>query len=66
MTPTPGAEEKKSFDKSLQDIRASAAMPDETPAALPDNRNAEQPDVDSVLSEIERAPTQTPSTSPRG
>ena len=52
-------DEKKSFDKLLQDIQASAAMPDDMRDVLPDQPKVEQPDVNSVLTEIERSPAQT-------
>src|SRR5437588_12976334 len=52
-------DEKKSFDKLLQDIQASAAMPDDTRDVLPDQPKVEQPDVNSVLNEIERTTAQT-------
>jgi outer membrane protein OmpA-like peptidoglycan-associated protein len=52
-------DEKKSFDQLLQDIQASAAMPDDTRDVLPDKPKAEQPDVSSVLTEIERSTAQT-------
>ncbi len=51
-------DEKKSFDKLLQDIQASAAMPDDTRDVLPDQPKVEQPDVNSVLTEIERSTAQ--------
>jgi outer membrane protein OmpA-like peptidoglycan-associated protein len=51
-------DEKKSFDKLLQDIQASAAMPDDTRDVLPDQPKMEQPDVNSVLTEIERSTAQ--------
>src|SRR5437899_6501401 len=51
-------DEKKSFDKILQDIQASAAMPDDTRDVLPDQPKVEQPDVNSVLTEIERSTAQ--------
>src|SRR5213594_2324854 len=57
-------DEKKSFDKLLQDIQASAAMPDDVRDALPDQPKVEQPDVNSVLTEIERSPAQTFSSDP--
>src|SRR4029453_6840137 len=57
-------DEKKSFDKLLQDIQASAAMPDDTPDVLPDKPKVEQPDVNSVLTEIERSTAQTLPNSP--
>jgi outer membrane protein OmpA-like peptidoglycan-associated protein len=57
-------DEKKSFDKLLQEIQASAAMPDDTRDVLPDQPKVEQPDVNSVLNEIERTTAQTLSKSP--
>jgi outer membrane protein OmpA-like peptidoglycan-associated protein len=51
-------DEKKSFDKLLQDIQASAALPDDMRDVLPDQPKVEQPDVDSVLTEIERSTAQ--------
>jgi outer membrane protein OmpA-like peptidoglycan-associated protein len=59
-------DEKKSFDKLLQDIQASAAMPDDTRDVLPDKPKVEQPDVNSVLTEIERSTAQTLPNSPIG
>src|SRR6266702_5861761 len=58
-TDTQLPDEKKSFDKLLQDIQASAAMPDDVRDALPDQPKVEQPPVDSVLTEIERSTAQT-------
>src|SRR5215467_629679 len=55
-------DEKKSFDKLLQDIQASAALPDDTRDVLPDRPKVEQPDVNSVLTEIERNAAQTLTT----
>jgi len=52
-------DEKKSFDKLLQDIQASTAMPDDTRDVLPEQPKVEQPDVNSVLNEIERTTAQT-------
>src|SRR6266480_3733076 len=52
-------DEKKSFDKLLQDIQASAAMPDDVRDVLPNQPKVDQPDVNSVLTEIERSPAQT-------
>ena len=57
-------DEKKSFDKLLQDIQASAAMPDDVRDALPDKPKVEQPDVNSVLTEIERSTAQTLTSDP--
>lgn len=59
-------DERKSFDKLLQDIQASAAMPDDTRDVLPDKPKVEQPDVNSVLTEIERSTAQTLPNSPNG
>jgi outer membrane protein OmpA-like peptidoglycan-associated protein len=57
-------DEKKSFDKLLQDVQASAAMPDDLKDVLPETPKVEQPDVNSVLNEIERTTAQTLSNSP--
>lgn len=57
-------DEKKSFDQIMQDIQASAALPDDTRDVLPDQPKVDQPDVNSVLSEIERSTAQTLSTDP--
>src|SRR5438309_3558402 len=57
-------DEKKSFDKLLQDIQASAAMPDDVRDVLPNQPKVDQPDVDSVLTEIERSTAQTPPSNP--
>ncbi|HEX4697720.1 MAG TPA: hypothetical protein VH254_08615, partial [Candidatus Udaeobacter sp.] len=52
-------DEKKSFDKILQDIQATAALPDDTRDVLPDQPKVDQPEVNSVLTEIERSTAQT-------
>ena len=52
-------DEKKSFDKILQDIQATAALPDDTRDVLPDQPKVDQPDVNSVLNEIERSTAQS-------
>ena len=57
-------DEKKSFDKLLQDVQASAALPDEMRDVLPDQPKVEQPEVNSVLNEIERSTAQTLETDP--
>src|SRR5437762_14210081 len=46
-------DEKKSFDKLLQEVQSTTAMPDDTRDALPDKPKVEQPDVTSLLGEIE-------------
>ncbi len=63
-TDTQLPDEKKSFDKLLQDIQASAALPDDTRDVLPERPKVEQPDVNSVLTEIERNTAQTLTTNP--
>ena len=57
-------DEKKAFDKLLQEIQASTAMPDDTRDVLPEQPKVEQPDVNSVLNEIERTTAQTLSINP--
>src|SRR5213596_976612 len=52
-------DEKKSFDKLLQDIQASAALPDDMRDVLPDQPKVDQPEVNSVVNEIERSTAQT-------
>ncbi len=59
-------DEKKSFDKLLQDIQASAALPDDVRDVLPDQPKVEQPDVNSVLTEIDRSTAQSLSSDPSG
>jgi len=48
-------DEKKSFDKLLQEVQASTALPDDMQDVLPDQPKVDQPDVNSVLTEIERS-----------
>src|SRR5260370_23562409 len=57
-------DEKKSFDKLLQEIQATTAMPDDMSNALPDKPKVDQTDVASVMNEIERTTAQTLSTNP--
>src|SRR5437879_7773186 len=52
-------DEKKSFDKLLQDIQASAAIPDDMRDVLPDQPKVDQPEVNAVLTEIERSTAQS-------
>jgi outer membrane protein OmpA-like peptidoglycan-associated protein len=56
-------DEKKSFDTLLQEVHASAAVPDDTSDVLPDQPKVEQTDVNSVINEIERTTAQTLSKS---
>jgi outer membrane protein OmpA-like peptidoglycan-associated protein len=57
-------DEKKSFDKLLEEVQASTALPDDMRDVLPDQPKVEQPDVNSVLNEIERSTAQTLSSDP--
>jgi outer membrane protein OmpA-like peptidoglycan-associated protein len=57
-------DEKKSFDKLLQEIQATTQMPDDMSNALPDKPKVDQADVTSVMNEIERSTAQTLSTNP--
>lgn len=52
-------DEKKSFDKLLQEIQATTAMPDDMSNALPDKPKVDQADATSVMNEIERNASQT-------
>jgi hypothetical protein len=56
-------DEKKSFDKILQDIQSSTAMPDDLQDVLPDKPKVE-PDATSLMMEIERSTAQTLSNNP--
>src|SRR5258705_6681569 len=57
-------DEKKSFDKLLEQVQASTALPDDMRDVLPDQPKVEQPDVNSVLNEIDRSTAQTLSNDP--
>ena len=57
-------DEKKSFDKLLEEVQASTALPDDMRDVSPDQPKVEQPDVNSVLNEIERSTAQTLSNDP--
>lgn len=57
-------DEKKSFDKLLQEIQATTQMPDDMSNALPDKPKVEQADATSVMNEIEKSTAQTLSTNP--
>ena len=56
-------DEKKSFDKLLQDVQASAALPDDVRNALPDQPKVE-PNANSIMTEIERTTAQTLANNP--
>src|SRR5207253_10938559 len=47
-------DEKKSFDKLLQEIQATTQMPDDMSNVLPDKPKVDQADVASVMNEIEQ------------
>lgn len=58
-------EEKKSFDKLLEELpRSSVAMPDDTRDALPDKPKVEQTNLNSAINEIERTTAQTLTRNP--
>ena len=57
-------DEKKSFDQLLDDVHASAALPDDTRDVLPDKPQVDQSNATSVLTEIENSSAQTLSKSP--
>ena len=57
-------DEKKSFDKLLQEIQATTQMPDDMSNVLPDKPKVDQADVTSVMNEIERNTAQTLSQNP--
>src|SRR6184192_1823073 len=57
-------DEKKSFNKLLEEVQASTALPDDMRDVLPDQPKVEQPDVSSVMNEIERSTAQTLSNDP--
>ncbi|MEP6937042.1 MAG: OmpA family protein [Chthoniobacterales bacterium] len=57
-------DEKKSFDQLLQEVHASAAMPDDTRDVLPDKPQVDQTNATSIMNEIERSTVQTLSNSP--
>src|ERR1700730_12035051 len=59
-------DERKSFDKLLEEVRASSAIPDDTRDVLPDQPKVEQPNANSVINEIERTTAQTLSNDPNG
>ncbi len=56
-------DEKKSFDQLLEEVHASAALPDDTQDVLPDKPQVDQ-NANSVLKEIEASSAQTLSKSP--
>jgi len=57
-------DEKKSFDKLLEEVHASTAVPDDTSDVLPDNPKVDQSNASSIMNEIERSTAQVLSNSP--
>jgi len=57
-------DEKKSFDKLLEEVHASTAMPDDTSDVLPDTPRVDQSNASSIMNEIERSTSQVLSNSP--
>ncbi|MDQ3415224.1 MAG: OmpA family protein, partial [Verrucomicrobiota bacterium] len=57
-------DDQKSFDKLLQEVHSSAAMPDDTRDVLPDKPRVEQTNLNSVINEIERTTAQSLDKSP--
>src|SRR3954454_3173052 len=56
-------DEKKSFDKLLEEVHATTAMPDDTSNVLPDQPKVD-PSATSIMNEIERSTAQVLSNSP--
>lgn len=56
-------EDQKSFDKLLQEVHATAAMPDDT-RVLPDKPKVEETNLNSVINEIEKTTAQSLTRSP--
>ncbi len=52
-------DDQKSFDKLLQEVHATAAMPDDTRDVLPDKPKVEQTNLNSVINEIEKTTAQS-------
>ena len=52
-------DDQKSFDKLLQEVHSTAAMPDDTRDVLPDKPKVEQTNLNSVINEIERTTAQS-------
>src|SRR3954452_1075400 len=57
-------DEKKSFDKQLEEVHASTAMPDDTSDVLPDRPRVDATDASSIMNEIERSTAQVLSDNP--
>ncbi|MDQ6622974.1 MAG: OmpA family protein, partial [Verrucomicrobiota bacterium] len=57
-------DEKKSFDKLLEEVHATTAVPDDTRDVLPDQPKVDPTNSSSILNEIERSTAQVLSKSP--
>ncbi len=57
-------DEKKSFDKLLEDVHATTAVPDDTSNVLPDQPKVDPSNASSILTEIERSTSQVLSKNP--
>ncbi len=57
-------EDQKSFDKLLQEVHSSAALPDDTRDVLPDKPKVEQTNLNSVINDIEKTTAQSLTKSP--
>ena len=57
-------DEKKSFDQLLDDVHASAALPDDTRDVLPEKPQVDQSNANSVITEIEQSTAQTLTKNP--
>jgi outer membrane protein OmpA-like peptidoglycan-associated protein len=57
-------EDQKSFDKLLQEVHSTAALPDDTRDVLPDKPKVEQTNLNSVINEIEKTTAQSLTKSP--
>jgi outer membrane protein OmpA-like peptidoglycan-associated protein len=57
-------DEKKSFDKLLEEVHATTAMPDDTSDVLPDNPKVDPNNTSSIMTEIERSTAQILTNNP--
>lgn len=57
-------DEKKSFDKLLEEVHSSTAVPDDTSDVLPENPRVDPTNASSIMTEIERSTAQILSNSP--
>ncbi len=57
-------DEKKSFDKLLEEVHATTALPDDTSDVLPDNPKVDPNNTSSIMKEIERSSAQVLANNP--